>query len=346
MTFDIAAILVEDGIVNGAIYGLLAAALVLVFAVTRIVFVPQGDLVTFSAMTLAAFEAGRIPGTVWVLGAGALVALMLDLVPAVRERRFDLTRRPVLEFGVVPGAIIVLSTMVVGRESPLLWKMATTCALTTCFGPVLHRIVFQPLATASPLVLLIAAVAADLGLNSVGLHVFGAEGVRTTGFGSAPAVILGLSFTEQSLGVIGCSLALAAALFMFFKYALTGKALLAAAYNRRGAELVGISMNSAGRMTFAVAGFIGAVSGLLIGSTTTLYYDSGFVLALKGFVGAIVGGLASYPLAAGGALLVGVIESFASFWDSAYRDALVFTLIIPVLFWRSLAAPRIEDDAE
>jgi branched-chain amino acid transport system permease protein len=99
-------------------------------------------------------------------------------------------------------------------------------------------------------------------------------------------------------------------------------------------------------MTFAVAGFIGAVSGLLIGPMTTLYHDSGFVLALKGFVGAIIGGLASYPLAVGGALMVGVIESFASFWDSAYRDVLVFTLIIPVLLWRSRTAPNIEDDSE
>ena len=52
---------------------------------------------------------------------------------------------------------------------------------------------------------------------------------------------------------------------------------------------------------------------MLIGPTTTIFYDSGFLIGLKGFVAAIFGGLASYPAAALGALLVGVLESFSSF---------------------------------
>ena len=81
---------------------------------------------------------------------------------------------------------------------------------------------------------------------------------------------------------------------------------------------------------------------MLIGPITTIYYDSGFLISLKGFVGAIIGGLSSYPLAAAGALLVGLIESFSSFWASAFKEVIVFTLIIPVLLWRSLTthAPR------
>lgn len=67
-------------------------------------------------------------------------------------------------------------------------------------------------------------------------------------------------------------------------------------------------------------------------------YDTGFVVALKGFVAAIVGGLASYPLAAAGAVLVGLLESYSSFWASAYKEVIVFTLIIPVLAWRSLVS--------
>ncbi len=346
MTLDIAAILLQDGIANGAIYILLAVVLVLVFTVTRIVFIPQGDLVAFSALTLAGFETGTVPGTVWILVCGAALALALELVPAVTQRSFGLARRPLIEFGLLPMAIVLVSVLCVPRESPLLWKMAVTSALITCLAPVLYRIAFQPIAAASPLILLIAAIAAHIGLNSIGLHVFGAEGVRTSGFSGAPFMILGVTFTQQSVGVIACSLALVAALLVFFSRALRGKALLAAAYNRRGAEIVGISTVSAGRTAFIVAGFVGAVSGLLIGPMTTLYYDSGFILGLKGFVGAIIGGLAVYPLAAAGAVLVGIIEAFASFWASAYRDVIVFTLIIPVLFWRSLASAQFEEEAE
>jgi ABC-type branched-subunit amino acid transport system permease subunit len=75
---------------------------------------------------------------------------------------------------------------------------------------------------------------------------------------------------------------------------------------------------------------------MLIAPITTIYYDTGFLIGLKGFVAAIIGGLASYPLAAAGAILVGLLESFGSFWASAFKEVIVFTLIIPVLLWRSL----------
>jgi branched-chain amino acid transport system permease protein len=58
-----------------------------------------------------------------------------------------------------------------------------------------------------------------------------------------------------------------------------------------------------------------------------------------------MGGLASYPLAAAGALLVGVLESLGSFWASAYREVIVFTLLIPVLAWLSLRAGSGEERA-
>ena len=70
----------------------------------------------------------------------------------------------------------------------------------------------------------------------------------------------------------------------------------------------------------------------------------GEVIGLKGFVPAIVGGLASYPAALAGALLVGQLEAFSSFWASAFKEVLVFTLIIPVLWWRSLRSRHVEDE--
>ena len=63
------------------------------------------------------------------------------------------------------------------------------------------------------------------------------------------------------------------------------------------------------------------MSGILIAPITTMYFDSGFMVSLKGFVGAIIGGLVSYPLAAAGAVLVGLIEAFSSFWASAYKKS-------------------------
>jgi branched-chain amino acid transport system permease protein len=108
--------------------------------------------------------------------------------------------------------------------------------------------------------------------------------------------------------------------------------------------LCGISPDFAGALSFALAAVLCAFCGVLIGPITTLYYDSGFIISLKGFVGAIIGGLASYPLAAAGALFVGLIEAFSSFWASAYKEVIVFTLIIPVLLWSSLVTHHHEED--
>jgi branched-chain amino acid transport system permease protein len=129
-------------------------------------------------------------------------------------------------------------------------------------------------------------------------------------------------------------------LFVFFNRTLTGKALRATAVSKAGAQLVGISPSAAGELALSLAAFIGAISGILIGPLTTIYFDSGFILSLKGFVGAILGGLAGYALAAAGALSVGLLESFASYWASAYKEIIVFTMIVPVLMWRSLTDPH------
>jgi branched-chain amino acid transport system permease protein len=83
----------------------------------------------------------------------------------------------------------------------------------------------------------------------------------------------------------------------------------------------------------------------LIGAVTPLSYDAGFDIGLKGFVAAIMGGLVSYPFAAAGAVLVGVLESLVSFWASGYREVIVFTLLVPILVWLSLRGGSPEDRA-
>jgi branched-chain amino acid transport system permease protein len=153
-----------------------------------------------------------------------------------------------------------------------------------------------------------------------------------------------VTFSGQSLLVLLFSVTLIGALYLFFNRTLYGKALRATALNRVGARLVGVSPNLAGSLTFMLAAMLCAFSGILIGPITTIYYDSGFLIGLKAFVGAIIGGLSSYLLAAAGSVLVGLLESFSSFWASAFKEVIVFTLIIPVLLWRSLTTRHHEED--
>jgi branched-chain amino acid transport system permease protein len=91
---------------------------------------------------------------------------------------------------------------------------------------------------------------------------------------------------------------------------------------------------------------IGAISGILIVPITTLYYDTGFLIGLKGFVAAIIGGLISYPVTAAAALVVGIVEAFSSFYASNFKEVIVFTLILPVLVLQSLKAPAVEEEKE
>jgi branched-chain amino acid transport system permease protein len=85
MDFQIALLLGQDGLTNGAIYALLALALVLVFAVTRVIFIPQGEFVAYGALTLAMLQAGKVPATLWlVLALGAAVTA-IDCAQALRH---------------------------------------------------------------------------------------------------------------------------------------------------------------------------------------------------------------------------------------------------------------------
>ena len=236
------------------------------------------------------------------------------------------------------GGILLL------KPESLAGQALATVAVIMPLGPLFYRLAFRPLAEATVLTLLIVAVALHGVLVGLGLLFFGAEGSRTPAFSEARFDWGGLAVSGQSLVVVGVTLALVLLLFWFFGRSMIGKALRATAMNRVGARLMGIPTELSGDISFALAALIGAVSGLLIAPLTTVYYDTGFLIGLKGFVAAIVGGLASYPLALAGALLVGQLESFASFWASAFKEVLVFTLIIPVLWWRSLKSHHVEDE--
>jgi len=346
MDLSIAALLTQDGITNGAVYALLALSLVLVFAVTRIIWVPSGEFVAWGTLTLAALQLGKTPGTVGLLIGMAVVAGMMEIGRAVwRQETRSLARQLALWSG-IPLAVAGLVWWTAPLNLPLVAQVLVTLAAVTALGPLLYRIAYQPLADASVLVLLIVSVALHFAMLGLGLWFFGAEGSRTPAFTSASFRLGDVNVSVQSLLVVGTSLALIGALALFFGRTLYGKALRATAVNRVGARLVGISPDFAGALTFTLAALLCAFSGVLIGPITTVYYDSGFLVSLKGFVGAIIGGLASYPLAAAGALLVGLIESFASFWASAFKEVIVFTLIIPVLLWRSLTTHHHEEDDE
>ena len=336
MDLSIASILMLDGATNGAIYALLGLATVLVFAITRVIFLPQGEFVAYGALTLALLQLGKVPGTVYLLLALALLAAVLEVMAAAK--RGAPAQVALLRAGRLlawPVAVWAVAHWAAPLKLPLFLQCLLTLAIVTPLGPLVYRLAYEKLADATVLVLLIVSVGVHFALTGLGLLFFGAEGFRNPSFWDARFSAGALMLSGQAVIIFMVSIALMLGLYLFFERTLRGKALRATAVNRLGARLMGISTSGAGRLSFGLAAFMGALSGLLIGPTTTLFYDSGFLIGLKGFVAAIFGGLASYPAAALGALFVGLLESFSSFYASAFKEVIVFTLILPVLLWRS-----------
>jgi len=287
-------------------------------------------------LTAAALQSGHIPGTLWLLDGVSGLALLTS---------WHRTPLPTaLAWGVYPLAVTLATLLLARFEQPAV-SILLALAIVTPMGPLIWRFAFRPVADASVLALLIIAMALHFVLAGAGLVFFGPEEARAPSITESSFELGQFNVSGQSICVLASCVILVAGLRWFFGATIYGKALRATASDRLGARLVGIDAAATGALAFALASFIAALAGVLIGAVTPLSYDAGFDIGLKGFVAAIMGGLASFPLAAAGAVLVGVLESLGSFWASAYRDVIVFTLLIPVLAWLSLRAGSGEERA-
>lgn len=338
--------LLQDGITSGAIYALLGLGLVLVFAVTRVILIPQGEFITFGALTYATLAAGKMPGTALLALGMGVIAFCFDMVAGRNAMSARRVLRSLAVNIVLPLAIWGVAMTLAGRQNSITVNFLLSIVIVAPIGLYLYRIAYQPIAHASVLVLLIASVGIHLALQGLGLVFFGPEGLRGPAISAAAFTIGPLRFTGQSLGIYAITIILIVGLWLLFGYTLYGKALRATAVNRLGARLVGIRTTISGQFAFLLAAIIGTVSGILIVPITTIYYDTGFLIGLKGFVAAIIGGMVSYPLTAAAALVVGIVEAFSSFYASNFKEVIVFTLLLPVLVLRSLASPEVEEEED
>jgi len=347
MTWDVAMILFTDGLANGAVYLLAGLGLVLIFSVTRVVFVPFGDIAAFAALSLAAFQTDRLPATIGMVAVMVALALLTEVGSLLQRGEARRIPKAILTWGVLPLLPCVLAWLVARPGMPAALHIAAAVLLVVPIAPLLARVVFQPIADASVLVLLIVSLVLHFLLSGLGLLFFGPEGSRTASLVDAIFTLGdGFVLSGQVVLMVASAIVLSGLFFLVFERTVAGKALRATAVNRVGARLVGIRPARTALLAYGCASLLAGLIGVLIAPVTTMYYDSGFIIGLKAFVAAIIGGLVSYPLTALGALAVGVVESFASFWSGALKDAIVFSLLIPVLMLRSFLSVHSEEDEE
>ena len=346
MDSTIALILLADGLAWAAIYLIIGLGLVLIFSVTRVIFVPFGSIAVFSALSLGAMELGRLPAMLNLIGLFVVLALLMELFGMWRQRAWNRAVKVVLFWLVLPLLPCAFAVWAAGQEA-LMIKVVAAIALAVPLGPLIERVALRPIARASVLSLLIVSLVLDFVLAGLGLLWFGPEGLRTkAAVGGVTQLSSGLVVNNQTLLTIFVAVVLALLFYVGFQRTRMGRVLRATASNPVGARLVGIRPAFTATIAHGVAALLAGVVGVLISPVATVYYDSGLVLTLKAFVAAIIGGMVSYPLTALGALLVGVAESFASFWNSGLKDAIVFGLLIPILVIRSGLTAHHEEESE
>jgi len=212
-----------------------------------------------------------------------------------------------------------------------------TIIFTGLFGLFLNFIYKQfRKKKASNVILLIGSFALLILFESLVLIFFGAD-VKTIGYIKiAKGIeILGAIITPLQIIIIISSIILFALLFLLMKKTRIGKAMRAVSDNKDVAEVVGISAERIYAWTFVFGSVIAGVAGILVGLEQNLEPTMGTYLMIKGFTGAVIGGIGNMPGAILGSFLLGIVENFGIwFLPSGYKDAIAFIILFIFLIIR------------
>jgi branched-chain amino acid transport system permease protein len=236
---------------------------------------------------------------------------------------------------VMLGAMIAISLLSVAHlPAPLAFLLSigavALIGIVLEWGPIRHS------KNRDILTLVMITIGASIAFRGAGMMIWGksAQIFAPLG-GETPIFFLKAAILPQSLWILGICVIVLCGLYLFFHRTLVGKAMRAAADNPYGAVLIGISVRRLVALAFALSGALGAMAGILITPITSMSYDAGLMLGLKGFSAGILGGYGSTLGAVAGGLLLGVLESFgAGFISSAYKDAIAFLILLAILFVR------------
>lgn len=234
---------------------------------------------------------------------------------------------------VMIGGMATVFLMSAGLALPVAAFIAVVASVGV--GLLLHRFAIEPARGASPVTLIMITIGASIFIKGVAQIVFDKQFHSLPAFsGDAPIPVGGATLLPQSLWVLGTTLGLVVALYLFLEHTLSGKALLATAANRLAARLVGINVTLILAMAFGLSAAIGALAGVVATPITLTRYDIGTLFALKGFAAAMLGGMGNPVGAVVGGLLIGLLETFgAGYVSSTYKDAVAFLMILFVLFF-------------
>ncbi len=252
---------------------------------------------------------------------------------------------------VMVGALVALTVMQVLSDSGLppivilLIAMLAATVVCVAIGVSIERVAYRPLRRAPRLAPLITAIGVSILIQYSAALVWGKQ------YLSLPPIITptniamgGAQFTDLQAYIFLLACAIMGGLLWFIKSSRIGRAMRATEQNPDIAGLMGVDTNRIIAFTFLLGSAVGAIAGVMV----VLYYGlghyfMGFMLGLKAFTAAVLGGIGNVAGAMLGGLLLGVIESLAAGYigdltggllGSNYRDIFAFLVLIGVLVLR------------
>ncbi|TMF89391.1 MAG: branched-chain amino acid ABC transporter permease [Chloroflexi bacterium] len=210
---------------------------------------------------------------------------------------------------------------------------------TAVTNVVILQLAYKPLLKRSLLAILITALGASLVLQNVVRLIFGPQIqaypdiVPLNGFGIGPAHV---SYLQVVL--FAASILLMLALYLFTQGTPVGTAMRALAVDHDAARLMGINVDRVIQIAFVVGGLLAAASGVMLGIYyIQIQFNNGFLLGLRAFTAAVLGGIGNIPGAMAGGMIIGLLESYtAGYISSKWQDVVVFGVLILVLVIRPM----------
>ena len=239
---------------------------------------------------------------------------------------------------VMLGAMLMVTFVGMNAALHLPWPAAILAAAAAgaLLGVVFERLAIRTVRRDDPIVLVIITVGASILFRSLGTLVWGKDPAVVPAFTQAePLDIAGAYLNVQSLWILGIVILMVLFLTLFYRKTLTGKAMEAAAFNKKAAALLGIPTRRMTSLAFALSGGLGGLAGAIIAPITMNTCDMGTMLGIKGFSAAMLGGLGSFRGAVLGGFLLGVAESLGvGYVSSSLKDAIAFLLLLLILYAR------------
>jgi branched-chain amino acid transport system permease protein len=231
---------------------------------------------------------------------------------------------------------LVIYSLLLSLKAPLILAFPLSVLAVTVVGALVERVAIRPARSRSIVILVFITIGVSIFLRGVFKILWGKNQMGLPPFsGDTPINFAGATLMPQNLWIFGITFLSVIGLQYFFSRTRLGKAMRAASCNPRAALLMGVNVNSMVMLSFAFSGALGAVAGIIIVPITTLSYDIGVMLGLKGFAAAVLGGYGSSLGAVVGGLLLGVLESVgAGVVSSTYKDVISFGILLLVLFVR------------